>query len=113
MDKLDEDFGCRELKDDDSIISERCWRENHRGDSRKWLTSDGQPKIPAHRIYSTMKATYRPPVEENFQFIGKLIRAATIRNQKSIGSSSSAIQCVEYDSRIAFLKSNCFVSDLN
>ncbi|XP_045467376.1 uncharacterized protein LOC123675878 [Harmonia axyridis] len=71
MEKLDEDFGCREQKDDDSIISERCWRENHRGDSRKWLMRDGQAKVAAHRIYSTMRATYTPPEEDDYQLVGK------------------------------------------
>lgn len=72
MEKLDEDFGCKETKDDDSVISERCWQENHRGDSRKWLMKDGQKKIPARRIYSTMKASYSPPEEPEFQYVGKL-----------------------------------------
>ncbi|KAK9880230.1 hypothetical protein WA026_010104 [Henosepilachna vigintioctopunctata] len=71
MEKLDEDYGCREIQDDDSIISEKFWKENHRGDSRKWLMRDGQKKIPPYRIYSTMKASYRLPVEDVHENIGK------------------------------------------
>ncbi|XP_044756881.1 uncharacterized protein LOC123315297 [Coccinella septempunctata] len=106
MEKLDEDFGCREQKDDDSVISERCWQENHRGDSRKWLMRDGQKKIPPHRIYSTMRASYSPPEEDVHQYVGK--RRALFIKECYEKSYEEAIQdrkkpppveeyCTEYD----------------
>lgn len=67
-------YGCDEntiTKDDDSIVSEKCWQENHRGDSRKWLMRDGSTKTSNAGLMSTMKATYPYPVQEERECVGK------------------------------------------
>lgn len=68
------EYGCNDdinVKDDDSILPEKCWQENRRGDSRKWLIRDGYPKKSGTRIKSTMKATYPYPFpDEGTQNIG-------------------------------------------
>lgn len=51
------------IKDDDSLI-ERCWEEQYRGDSRKWLIRDGSYKNPRDPLCSTMQATYNFPLDE-------------------------------------------------
>ena len=63
------EFGCDEnkTKDDDSIISERCWTENYRGDSRKWLIRDGCTSHSQTKWLSTMKSTYPFPLKEELK----------------------------------------------
>lgn len=65
------EYGCNEninVKDDDSVVSEKCWKETYRGDSRKWLMRDESRKNSDSRLKSTMKATFSYPfsnVESN------------------------------------------------
>lgn len=61
------DLQCGEgksIKDDDSVISDRCWQEIHRGDSRKWLIRDASRQKMDSTVCSTMKSSYLYPVEE-------------------------------------------------
>lgn len=46
--------------DSDTDDSEKCWREKHKGDSRKWLLRDASHFLSHHDpICSTMKDSYR------------------------------------------------------
>lgn len=58
------------IKDDDSVLSERCWEEKYRGDSRKWLIRDGSRQKIDSFMCSTMKDTYQYPLKEDHQIVG-------------------------------------------
>lgn len=64
---------CGEKKDEDkdSVVSDRCWEEIYKGDSRKWLLRDGSTK-KSENVVSTMKDTYLYPHHED-QVIGNFV----------------------------------------
>lgn len=67
------EYGCNEntnIKEDDSAVSEKCWQENRRGDSRKWLIRDGSNKNLNSDLQSTMKASYTYPFQDERVCIG-------------------------------------------
>lgn len=65
-------YGCECIKDDDSIMSERCWKEMYRGDSRKWLIRDASRQKIDSSVCSTTKATFpHPDLTMEEQFVGK------------------------------------------
>lgn len=59
------------IRDDDSVLSERCWEEKYKGDSRKWLIRDGSRQKIDTSLCSTMKDTYQYPMKEDHQIVGK------------------------------------------
>lgn len=62
-----EESGCggdKVIKDDDDSLIERCWEEQYRGDSRKWLIRDGSYRKAREPFCSTTQATYNFPVDE-------------------------------------------------
>lgn len=61
------------VRDDDSVLSDRCWEEKYKGDSRKWLIRDGSRQKIESFLCSTMKDTYRCPLQEDHQSIGENI----------------------------------------
>lgn len=50
--------------DNESIISDRCWKETYKGDSRKWLLRGVTPNS-LQGVTSNMKESYQYP--ENFR----------------------------------------------
>lgn len=69
-------YGCNETdntKDDDSVISDRCWEEKYKGDSRRWLIRDASRQKTDSSVSSTMKDTYLyPEPETDEQYVGKI-----------------------------------------
>lgn len=64
----------KSIKDDDSVVSERCWQEMHRGDSRKWLIRDASRQKMDSSVCSTMKATYPYPFPgKKEEVVGKFV----------------------------------------
>lgn len=63
------------IKDDDSVLSDRCWEEMYKGDSRKWLIRDGSRQKIDSTLCSTMKATYQYPYldDKKREYVGKKI----------------------------------------
>lgn len=49
-----------EVTDNESIISDSCWKENYKGDSRKWLLRDITPNSLSG-VTSMMKESYQYP----------------------------------------------------
>lgn len=63
------------IKDDDSVLSDRCWEEKYKGDSRKWLIRDASRQKIDSTLCSTMKATYQYPYLDDVkrEFVGKTL----------------------------------------
>lgn len=63
------------IKDDDSVLSDRCWEEQYKGDSRKWLIRDASRQKIDSTLCSTMKATYQHPYQDDTkqEFVGNII----------------------------------------
>lgn len=59
--------------DKDSVISDRCWEEKYRGDSRKWLTRDSSTKKSRGMICSAMKESFMVPEIDDRAFKGTVI----------------------------------------
>jgi len=50
---------------DNESLEERCWQEEYKGDSRKWLIRDASAKHPRGPLCSAMKESYLYPEREN------------------------------------------------
>ncbi|CAG9768857.1 unnamed protein product [Ceutorhynchus assimilis] len=55
--------GETETEENESLL-EKCWVEEYKGDSRKWLIRDASSKLPHGLLCSTMKESYPCPVQE-------------------------------------------------
>lgn len=67
---------CTERKfiedDHDTVMTERCWKEMHRGNSRKWLIQDASQQKMNSSLCSTMKSCYQYPLHERTErVVGK------------------------------------------
>lgn len=60
-----------EVEDKDSIVSDRCFEEMYKGDSRKWLLRDRSVRKGNPPTISTMKDEYRYPFYQEFETVGK------------------------------------------
>ncbi|KAL1490804.1 hypothetical protein ABEB36_013438 [Hypothenemus hampei] len=63
-----EDRECDKSKieaDDNESLLEKCWQEEYKGDSRKWLIRDASAKTPPSPLCSTMKESYLYPERGN------------------------------------------------
>ncbi|KAB0800664.1 hypothetical protein PPYR_06403 [Photinus pyralis] len=70
---------CNKIEEDkDSVVSDRCWEEKHKGDSRKWLIRDGSRRNSSGQA-SVMRADYIFPESDERYFIGK--RRAMIKQK--------------------------------
>lgn len=49
---------------DNESLEERCWQEEYKGDSRKWLIRDASAKHPRGSLCSAMKESYLYPERE-------------------------------------------------
>lgn len=52
--------------DDNERLMERCWQEQYKGASRKWLIRDASTKLPQGPLCSTMKESYIYPERGNW-----------------------------------------------
>ncbi|XP_018329139.1 uncharacterized protein LOC108739644 [Agrilus planipennis] len=53
-----------------SVESDRCWEEQYRGDSHKWLIRDAAKKKTNEGVCSTMKEEYGPPQPDEQTNVG-------------------------------------------
>lgn len=75
-DSYEEDMDCSPVEEDTgSVISERCWEEKYRGDSRKWLVRDGSTKKSRGEISSCTRESFQMPENDERPFIGNFKRS--------------------------------------
>lgn len=68
--------------DVDSIISDRCWKETYKGDSRKWLLRD-VTRNSLQGAMSAMKESYQYPEQIHQPEIGQFNKFKFLREKES------------------------------
>ncbi|XP_050310754.1 uncharacterized protein LOC126746503 [Anthonomus grandis grandis] len=92
--------------EDNERLLEKCWREDYKGASRKWLIRDASGMVPRAPLCSTMKESYVYPTEKDDKPIG--IRKKTLIKKLYEEATAEVLEeqaaheepndyCTEYD----------------
>ncbi|XP_066253537.1 uncharacterized protein [Euwallacea similis] len=93
--------------DNNESLEEKCWQEEYKGHSRKWLIRDASAKSPQGPLCSTMKESYLYPERENTDeknmggrrkyLMKKFLNEATEELRRENEHSKHFHYCTEYD----------------